>query len=361
MKIPVALYPFSLELLPAIKFFNVLQNKFILKKVIAPSGYALTGKDVGVIANHPKVGITVTDEIDEKSSEWSMLIVVKNDSISKTLRNQEAEKINKVLASNKEVLYITDTYDEVYDEILELTKIYGEKIKILVSDNNCVVENPLFLSEEISTPVILVGGLFKQADVSEVVYKLSAYLKKENIVTATYVNNPIGTIFGFHSIYPILKQNEFSEEKKISLMHLIFQKIEQEKKPDIIIVEAPDAIMKYSENIPNGYGILTYMLKQSVNYDYLICCIPFELIDGKYLEVVSKGLEESLGRKIDAVHASNVILDVTETIEKKEISLVHVSTEKVKKYLRKKGNVSIPVFDLINQDVDELFKNLSDM
>lgn len=63
MRIPAAIYPFSAELLPAVKYFERLQDRYTLTKLISLPGFGLGGKDAAYACNQPETGFLVTEEL----------------------------------------------------------------------------------------------------------------------------------------------------------------------------------------------------------------------------------------------------------------------------------------------------------
>ena len=51
MRIPAAIYPFSAEFLPAVKYFERLQDRYTLTKLISLPGFGLGGKDAAYACN----------------------------------------------------------------------------------------------------------------------------------------------------------------------------------------------------------------------------------------------------------------------------------------------------------------------
>lgn len=61
--------------------------------------------------------------------------------------------------------------------------------------------------------------------------------------------------------------------------------------PQLILAEAPDAIIKYNDVVPNGFGIRTFMLCQAILPDYFIASVTCDLAVNDFLESVSSGIQ----------------------------------------------------------------------
>lgn len=357
MKKQVALYPFCLELLPVVKSFNTIQDKYILKKIISPLGYGLSGKDAGFIANQSDTGFIISDTLDEGSKDWEILLVTETENIEKSLENEMISYIQRTLQVNKKVVYYVNDYKNINKKIKILHEKYEENFEIINVFPKIDRKYEVTVSDMIQTPVVLVGGLIGKNDTGEVTLKLYEYLRNQGKNVMVFFNNPIGKIFGFESISSIFRQNVL-EVEKIEKVHRIIQNCELKKHPDVIIIEAPDAIMRYSDMIPNGYGIWTYMLSLSVSFDYFVCCIPFESVNKQFIEYINDDIKNILGCSIDVVHAINVVLDGITTSESKKISIVHDKMEKVQDCIDKWRNETMCVTNVILDGSERLYRML---
>lgn len=364
MKTQVALYPFDFENLSVVKYFNILQDKYDLTTLISPKGYALTGKDAAFIANQPDIGILVDDTLNALDTRWSVLIVTDLNNEHREITQEKYNYIAQTLAVGKKVIYYPDYHTLITKQLLSLQAKYKSNFTIhknstpyTYSDLDEQISDASFYTSEISPPVILVGGLLEQADVTEVVFKLAEYLKSINIHTSVYCNSPLHELFNFKSISPLIHNGNMREIDKINYIHSIIKQNELTDYPELIIMEAPDAIMKYNDKIPNGYGILTYMLAQSVSFDYFICCMPFELTQENFIKSISSDMRQRLGCEINAVHASNLILDIAESLEKTMLSIVRVPTETVRQHLETL-QCRIPVLNMVTADGQQIFNIL---
>lgn len=350
MKTPVALFPFSAENLAVVQYFNKLQNTYELVKLISPTGFAFSGYDAGFSAAHSNIGIIVEDTLDTTDSSWSVLIVTDiNDEID-TLKKLKAMYMKQSLEAGKKVQYYPRCHSPILKEILDLKEQYPMDINIFQStydyEKLMADKEKDISSSEITIPIIFVGGLLEQADVLEVTLKLTECLKSTGMNVVTFCKSELAPMLHCNSIMSIITDNSLTEIQKIEYIHTVFKEIEIQNFPDIIIVEAPDAIMRYNVRLSNGYGILTHILAQAISFDYFICCMPFELAQKSFIDMFSRDIRVRLGYAINSVHASNIILDLAESFEKNKISIVHVPMEMVESYITNESE-NIPVLNMV--------------
>lgn len=349
MRKRAALYPFDAELLPIARHFNRLQTEYHLVSLIAPLGYSNIGKDGGFTANQPDIGFVVEEEDSFRSEQWEYLIVIKERMVEIDLKY-----IESVLSANKKVVFYISGNDSFLEEVKILQKQYQKSL--IIVENTVMSSDTSNDVELMNVPVILVGGLLKRADVTEVIFKLSEYLRADGKQIDVYTNTAASSLFGFYSLLPLMEMDNNENNKTETIRTMISQNASKNY-PDVIIIEAPDAVMKYSEVVPNDYGIRTYIISQAIAIDYFICCIPFELVQPKMIESLSQKMSFHLDCPISAVHASNIILDVSETLERKEIHIVHVPISTVDEWLNA-TDFSIPCFNMITEHMEKVIEQL---
>jgi len=362
----VAMYPFNAKMLPIVKYFHDLQSKYHLAKIISPPGFSLTGHDAAYSRNHPDVGFIVNDTIDEHDPDWRTLIIecAMNDATETNdfIETNYDEIITRCLQAGKSVVqYNSDTKSSNR----KLNQVHDKYPGMLHVKIPSLPEYPLknVSSEKINsitTPVVFVGGLLAEADTTEVVLALLKRLQKDNLSVMTISCHHILDIFGAYNIGGILFNKEITEPKKILTLNSLIRNLEHHTRPDVILIEAPDAVIRYSNNAPNGMGIYSYMLCQAVQPDYFICCVPYQFATNKMIEKINDDLRVRLGASMFAIHVSNVQVDYDRINTMNKISCVHNDRKSVLSMLSGyTANSSIPMFDIVHDGIDSLYRLLT--
>ena len=129
MKAPAALFPFDSELLPAVKLFEKLQDKYMLRELISPSGYGLTGRDAGYARNHPPVGLTVTDTLNSTDPAWDALLLIGTSEMGAKEDSDLENAAEGALHSGKSVLYFDDVGTNVPEKLVSLAELHPGKVE----------------------------------------------------------------------------------------------------------------------------------------------------------------------------------------------------------------------------------------
>ncbi len=135
----------------------------------------------------------------------------------------------------------------------------------------------------------------------------------------------------------------------------------KKNQPDLILVESTDAVMRFNDITPNGFGIQTYMLTQAFQPDYLICCVPFELAVPEMIEALSRDFEVRLGTPIHAVQVSNIVVDSAENLQSHLMSYAYVPTAYSKAKISGSDSAGIPIYDIVGNQSSLLFEYISNL
>lgn len=355
MREKIAIYPFFPRLLPYIKHYEKLQDKYEISEVYAPQGLGLTNRDISFACNHPSIGKKgiLIDNIEELDADILALV----DDIEDDFKNEDFYHMAEIaLKKGKRVNYYAKSMDSINDKLWRLSDKYKEAMKIILEEHR---HNELGQTKGgLQTPVVLVGGLVDEPDVLEVLLQVYLNLKELGLRVSVFTKTPFSLGTSFHSINPLF-ENKFDEKRKISDLKKTLKEIEHLENPDIILIESPDSIMEYNELANNGYGIRTYMLSLAAIPDAMICSIPTELCVEEYVAMVSNFVKEKYNVDLDGVHASNVVIDSLDVMQSQELSWVYIPLGEVDKNLEKnKKGFKIPIINALRDGTETITKNM---
>ncbi|CAK7058087.1 hypothetical protein [Tissierella sp.] len=350
-----AIYPFYPRLLPYIKHYNKLQDRYEITEVYAPQGLGLKDKDLSFACNHPSIGKkgNLIDNINKSDADILVLV----DDIEDDFDNEDFFDIaNIALQKGMKVNYYAKSIFAVRNEMRRLSEDYKDNMKIIIEEHK---NNELGQTKgSLQTPVILVGGMLDEPDVLEVLLQAYLNLVELGLKVSVFTKTPFSLGTNFHSINALFS-NGLDEKTTISYLKETLKEVEHIEQPDIILIETPDPIMEYNEFAHNGYGIRTYMLSLAVIPDSMINVIPVELCVAEYVEMVSKFVEEKYNTKLDGVHASNSIIDSLDVVQSQELSWVHIPTEEVNKRLEPNHRgYKIPIINVLKDDIRMITNNI---
>lgn len=345
MKDRVTLYPFSPELTAMVRDFAQVQDKLELDGVATMPSTTFLGNDISCLANKDLTGFSISEVPNIENDKFNGLLVPRHLSEADPADCKVVELVCQAAARGKKILCCDDSTDDIPSSIRKMVKSSRQNIELVCHDGKDVTEPTEFKYGQLRTPVVLVGELIAQADSFDVLVNLYLALQRSGIRALVISRQPIGRLAGFASVNHILK-GPLSENGKILAINEYVQELERINMPDIILVEAPDPILKYNNIAPNGFGIQSYMLCQAISPDYILCCMPYDTVDQQLIGLLSKDFNIRLGAPISAVCMSNLIVDSAIVLHSKEISFARVDMDMVRNRIAQiGGNSLIPIFD----------------
>lgn len=360
---PVGIFPFRAELLPIVKRFDQLQSKFILKRVFSYPGSGLVGKDAAYACNQPDVGIEV-EQFGEDNLEEIETVILFNPLEKSKKTDEDLLQLSKTsLQHGRSVLLCCNFTDSVVESASELKESFPNFA--FSFDNNFPKERSFgkaMYYKRLDVPVILFGSLVKNPDTLEAICYLNEYFSKIDMKCLVISNTSAGELFGFKNLSPILDSKDMADSTKIEEMNRYANDLVSELNPSFVLVEAPDAVMRFNDITPNGFGVLSYMVSQAFQPDHLICSIPFELAVPEMVKALSKDFEIRLGTPISAALATNIVVDSAENLQTHVMSSLFVPMSySMPKLSQVQRADDIPIFSVINKNDPRLFMHITDL
>lgn len=360
MRTSIIIYPFCAELLPVVRHFNDLQNRYSIFKLVSLPGTGLVGHDAAFACNFPETGFTVEEKIDFSDPSWEAILLVRTLDSEVFSQSNLVRMAKKAFDAGKKVVYLDNHATNVPKEIVAMVASNPLRSCIYTNDLDNTVNNRIDESFcQFDIPVLLVGGLLTEADVFEVLLGLVSNMKKDGLRPMVFARHPICKMFGFHSVSWIFDRTDLTEAQKISEMNFYVKDCENTERPDLILLEAPDAVIRFSDVYPNGFGIQSYMMSLAVRPDSFICCIPFDLADSSYINVLSNDFLIRLGTPINIAHISNVVVDSADLLQTRNFSCVHTALIEVQRKIGKTLLAPpIPLIDAVTDSGVALYSEI---
>lgn len=353
-------YPYSDKTYGLVKG---LLMKDIYVDIIVSKGSGLVNKDMAYSVNKSTMNKVVKsiEEIQYKNYDIFIISSYANDTICESeilelIKNAKKENIEIIyLGHDQKINRLLKSYEKgsLYDveniyEIETIIKRYGEL--------NLPLYNP-------KVPVIYIGGLLESIDSFDISLQIKLAMEKLDYKISLITNEADGKLFGAIN-YPksFMGRDESPVDQILSINRWV-QAIDYVEKPDIILMDIPKGMIKYSDSFHNSFGIYAYMIAQAISPDYLILTLPPTIIAKEYIDGLNKYFETKLGKEIDVFNVTNAIYDigagVTDIIGKPlyipQVDIAEVILENKKDNdlnlvnLNKKENIDIIVNNVIEK------------
>lgn len=358
-----AIFPFTESALPIIRHITLAKQIELchINSVYTWSGLGLSGMDAALICNYPPVGVPVLGTLTASNENWKTLII-DCDNIGNQYSMLSIEEItHSCLRSGKNILLICAEYKKLTQYLKQLLSDFPDQVKYLSADTSVLYGQfgtPGYAP--INIPVIIVGGLVQCCDSLEIILSLKEKFIKDGHNVACITSSNLGLLLGMHSYSFIFDNTDISEAQKALDLNDFVKNIIQMERPDAILIEAPDSMLKYNNIVPNGLGIQTYIVSQSIDPDLCICCFPEDLVANFFVESISHDFQNRYGFPICAVHRSNMVLDSIDILQNQAIS--YVRTNEPPPLIRNHDeHNSIPIFDVVFHSTNALYSHIIDL
>lgn len=340
MSTNAALFPFTERTLPFVRHVNSQQTKYCINEVISYSGLGIIGKDASTICNHPSVGIPVKEINTCSVDKWDTLIVDLCEIYQGFCGSDPTPFFRSILSAKKEIVFVGNIADVqmIEKDYFQIIRDFPSQVKTL--------SLPTFMRQPqgdsirrfkpIEIPVILVGGILKQPDTIEIILSLKSLFQKSGYAASYLTSRNVCRLLGMHSYDHIFSEHaHFSEEEKALQLNGFARQIIQAERSALLVVEAPDAIVQYSNAIPNGFGFQSYIVNKALSPDLIVASIPFVFWNDMFVNALNSNVSQRYGCDIGAVHVSNIAIDTMAALQNYNLSYVYVELDKVDRKLSK--------------------------
>lgn len=297
----VLIYPFNEDFEPFIKYGMYMENMEITES-LSPSGWGLKDKIIaGKISNKHNV-----KEVDWENLDALLLI----DSAGIIgLKDQEIlEVILNAARKGKKIILNRDLDEKFFLSISDICK--KENVELI--DKRYKVQGKELFDrrlQRIETPVVFVAGMGEKCNKFDVQMFLKTYLSNLDYKVCVVSSRTNADLFGIHSFPEFMLHHDLDEASKIINFNHYVKKLEENEKPDIIIIGVPGGIMPVSEKHSEYFGIMAFEVFNAIKNDALLFCIHNNDYTKEYFDELQKLCQYRFHTDIDAFVVSNYAYD----------------------------------------------------
>ena len=342
-----AFYPVLATTIPVVRFINQGSSLYRITTLLSFPGSGLDGHDGGEADNGVSVGIKVVSDIHCGLDNWECLLIADSTNEFGTDDDDDVAMhiILQAIESKKAVICVRHLLEDDVCFFKKLASIKGVQFQYMrnAESKEPINRGPL---KAIPSFVVLFGGVLKDPRVFETFLTSFLELSRVNNVIAfsTDLNAPL---CGINPLAPCLR-NTLSEQDKIYSINAQIARCCKNEHPRIILIHVSEPLVAYSELIPNGFGIVPFLLSKALKIDCCICGIPFSLCSTEFIHNLSCGLLAQNGYSVDAAILSNLLLDIPISIEKESTSVTYIPYSELENDYTIFNTETIPVYNTQN-------------
>ena len=348
----VLIYPYDSGFTPILRHRQFLVGYEIVS-LVSPGGWGLTGRDAGEADKSGQTGISITGNFGEALELCDAVIFVESE---KPLDFQKyiMPKVFTAAEHGKDITITTQLRNEDFNTISKKCKDTGVDFKYFNYPAEhrkfptIAVENEFL--HNINTPVVFVLGIGERTSKFEIQLSL-----REKFINEGYKVSQIGTrgyceLLGFHSFPEFMFNGTLPETNKIVFFNHLIKQIENEERPDVIIIGIPGGIMPFNNRLTNRFGILAYEVSQALEADCAIFSCHYAEYDISYFKGISDLVKYKLGFEVSCYNISNVMYDWVNSKQENKNNYTTLDSTFIDKKLNLYSKLEIPVFNAQNTD-----------
>lgn len=198
--------------------------------------------------------------------------------------------------------------------------------------------------------IIGTAGLVNGINSFPVIYHLNDAFSKRGYKVVSVSKDRNAGLFGFVS-FPqmIFEDKELSLEEKVVAANSFVGMLEEQSSPDIILIDFPEGLMRYSDEMTDCFGIRSFILSQAVNFDYFVTILSsddLENISDDFLNELQNILKYRFGLPMDELVVSDQTVDEFTTKEEEKISFNKICETGMNQLFAAKSNSSDHLYNL---------------
>ncbi|WP_159723784.1 hypothetical protein [Enterococcus sp. CSURQ0835] len=289
---------------------------------------------------------------------WSKPVILNRDlSYIDDILSSNLENIEELLVLNVEELQHIDLY---LKKVFDMFDAHNIPVKLLCNDteiihkyrnyNNVIppATSKFYFDKNkksLYKPQAIIMGLGKILSVMNTDKYILSILKiynKKGLTVKIISDNPNYLYLDCVLPFPTNFMKEESDNS-ILLLNEFIESVDKEFKPDLILIDFPKAMMKFSEFWCEDFGVSSFVISQAVDFDYFYVLGPLDINDEELINTLISVFEKKLNIYADKFLLENSFLDLNDLRESDRIGFRENNSEKLR--IANHKNVSIPIHD----------------
>ena len=351
----VLVYPFDRGFSPLVRYDDYLYRKARFNSLVSPSGFALAGHDAGY-ANGVQTGMLVSKDL-EKAIEDNDIFLLANGHWNLNLRKKAIESMMRAASMHKEIWCTILLSDEELENIRESCRQNDTEFTYFYhpANENFVLDTKLSRLRRPKSAIIFVGEVMPGLDAYAIMLSLYKSFSNAGYRVCAVGDRSDCELFGIHSM-PYFLRNSVGEDLKIYGFNQYICELEEKEESAVIIIQLPGALIKYNNQLINGGGVLSYIVSQALQPDYMVTCVPFDTNECNSFVSLSETFLYKFGFGIDFIHMSNARVDSVQSMIDALMIYDYPDVGIVTKELSKNNtDFGIPVCNILDNNHESLF------
>lgn len=303
MIINAVLFPYDIQSEPLLQYSTLLEN-ISIQALVAPVGFGLSG--VPICKNDMEY--TVVDDVGEvEGGDVLSLLVV--ESFHELDFAVIKEQIEKSAQMGWNILLARNFTNTEYNEIVNICRQHNVHISELGKEHIFDVNKDIKEISEIHTPIIAIMGSGCRCGKFELQAEICTQMLRRKYKVSAITSRKSCVFTGMHPYPDFMYDLYMDETKKIIGYNQYIKHIEEQEKPEIIIIGIPGGIMPLSAKKPESFGIYAYEILNAIKPDFMVFSLYKDDYQEEYFEEMNRLLTYRFNTPADCYFMSNTSLD----------------------------------------------------
>lgn len=328
------LYPFSSELIPMLHPLKTVKSEWDISKLVVPAAWLNRFKDeekICVSSNFNEALVQVSTVIicDCGKYEWLYKDIV--------------DKIKLCIENGKKIVCCTKIRPDDLEKIRALPEYKNDLFDYLAEDeqvNTVPIMQRMHTEEGI---VIGVGKLLRGVSTTAAFYSLYNSLTQKGYKVVGIGDNFNCRLVGGYKFPIAIFEAAMPEDQKVLYINNFINQIQILHSADVVLLQFPDGLLKYSDVCYEKFGIQSYILSQALSFDYFVLNIPYEAFTGESYAELSNTFKYKYGIELDTVCIENKLVDESKSQEEEKISYHFINWNEINQYISSFSNECKPI------------------
>lgn len=301
-----AIYPYSDELYPILENKNELIDGIEISAVVYPLSW--------------KKRILHTDALSGYvfGSDFRELINTADGVIFADITGRDfmyddiIGKARYALSVGKDIIFCTAVKKADSEK---LAAEFPERSITMMFENTVNYGADAYKHENIGCVAVGIGELYRGIDNVAAAVGVTAEFRKKGFKTALIsVNKTLSIIGAYHFPVEIFRSG-MDIEQMVGVLNAFFVGLERKSHCDVMVIQFPDGMLKFSPDIADSYGIKAFMTTRAVAIDYFVLVSTLEIIHQEAYERLKLIFEKRYGISLDSCLIKKVMIDRAYSVE----------------------------------------------
>lgn len=207
---------------------------------------------------------------------------------------------------------------------------------------------------QINTPVIYICGLYEGVGKFELQLMILKELRRRKISAVQIGTREAALEFGIYNIPLYMTNKAIVDKKKVLMLNEYLKELEENEKPELIVMGIPGELYSPSLKYVAGCGFLALDCFYATQPDILIVALPFENYSQNDLVQMSESIERKFGTKVDVFVRTNKRFLIEETELQEKSSYLTIDN----KELNQTDSCITNLFELKDSDIESMMDSI---